>query len=59
MDIKDYNSAIDDLSNALSRKSKDPQILYKRGLAFYKNKEFKKSIKDLYASLDNNPYETY
>lgn len=59
MDIKDYNNAIEDLTNALSRKPTDPQILYKRGLAFYKNEEFKKSIKDLYASLENKPYETY
>jgi hypothetical protein len=28
-------------------------------LAFYKNKEFIKAIKDLYASLENKPFETF
>ena len=44
---------------ALAQKNNDPRILYKRGLAFYRNKEFKKAIKDLYTSLDNEPFETY
>jgi tetratricopeptide (TPR) repeat protein len=38
IDIKEYPKAIEDLSNALTRKPTDPKILYKRGLAFYKNK---------------------
>ena len=56
IDIKQYPKAIDDLSNALARKATDPKLLYKRGLAYYRNKEFKKAIKDLYTSLDNNPF---
>ena len=28
-------------------------------MAFYRNREFKKAIKDLYTSLDNHPFETY
>jgi tetratricopeptide (TPR) repeat protein len=38
VDIGQFPKAIDDLTNALSRKSTDPKILYKRGLAFYRNK---------------------
>lgn len=51
MDVKQYPKAIDDLTLALTSKQNDPRILYKRGLAYYKNKEFKKAIKDLYTSL--------
>jgi len=59
VDIKLYPKAIDDLTCALNTKQNDPRILYKRGLAYYKNKEFKKAIKDLYTALVNNPFETY
>ncbi len=38
VDIKQYPKAIDDLTVALNSKQNDPRILYKRGLAFYKNK---------------------
>jgi len=38
IDIKQYPKAIEDLSNALTRKATDPKILYKRGLAFYRNR---------------------
>ncbi len=38
-------NSIEDLSNALEKRPKDPQILYKRGLSYYKNKEFQKCIK--------------
>ena len=38
IDIKQYPKAIDDLSKALSKKENDPRILYKRGLAFYRNR---------------------
>lgn len=47
------------MTTALSTKPTDPRILYKRGLAFFKNREFKKAVKDLYESLDNHPFETY
>jgi tetratricopeptide (TPR) repeat protein len=59
VDVGQFGKAIDDLSNALARKATDPKILYKRGLAYYRNKEFKKAIKDLYTSLENKPFETY
>lgn len=59
MDTKVYQKAIEDLTNALTSKPTDPRILYKRGLAYFKNREFKKAVKDLYASLDNHPFETY
>lgn len=38
VDIGQYPKAIDDLTNALSSKPIDPKVLYKRGLAFYRNK---------------------
>ena len=38
VDIGQYPKAIEDLTHALSRKATDPKILYKRGLAFYRNK---------------------
>jgi outer membrane protein assembly factor BamD (BamD/ComL family) len=40
----------------LGTEQNDPRILYKRGLAYYKNKEFKKAIKDLSTSLENHPF---
>ena len=59
VDIGQYPKAIDDLTNALTSKPTDPKVLYKRGLAFYRNKQFKKAIKDLYTSLENHPFQTY
>ena len=59
VDIGQFDKAIKDLTDALQNKSTDPKILYKRGLAFYRNKEFKKAVKDLDTSLDNHPFETY
>lgn len=38
IDIKQYPKAIEDLTKALTSKPTDPKILYKRGLAYYKNK---------------------
>jgi len=38
VDTKLYQKAIDDLTDALGRKPIDPRILYKRGLAFFKNR---------------------
>jgi tetratricopeptide (TPR) repeat protein len=38
VDTKNYQKAIEDLSTALTSKPTDPRILYKRGLAFFKNK---------------------
>lgn len=38
VDIKQYPKAIEDLTSALNTKNNDPRILYKRGLAYYKNK---------------------
>lgn len=43
-----YEKAILNLTKALQFKPDDPQILYKRGLAYYKNKNFKNSIKDMF-----------
>ena len=44
---------------ALDKKPNDPQIYYRRGLALYKNKEFKKCIQDLYKSFENKPFHSY
>ena len=38
VDTKHYQKAINDLANALNSKPTDPRILYKRGLAYFKNK---------------------
>jgi hypothetical protein len=38
VDIAQYPKAIDDLTIALTSKSTDPKVLYKRGLAFYRNR---------------------
>ena len=54
IDIKQYPKAIDDLSNALTRKPTDPKILYKRGLAYYKNKEFKLAKMKFEQKVDRN-----
>jgi tetratricopeptide (TPR) repeat protein len=59
VDTKLYQKAIEDLTLALNSKPIDPRILYKRGLAYFKNREFKKAVKDLYSALDNKPFQTY
>jgi hypothetical protein len=38
VDTKNYPKAIEDLTTALTSKPTDPRILYKRGLAFFKNR---------------------
>lgn len=38
VDINQFDKAIKDLTDALTSKPNDPKILYKRGLAYYRNK---------------------
>ena len=47
LELNEYEKGINDLSNALSVNEKNPLVYYRRGLAYYKNKEYKAAIKDL------------
>lgn len=57
--LESYEEAIADLDLALSISPKDPQILYKLGLAYYKLPNYKRCIKTLKRALKNNPYVSY
>ena len=59
VDTTRYQEAIQDLTVALSKKKNDPQVFYKRGLAYYQNQEYVKAIKDLNSAFENNPYPSY
>lgn len=43
------------MSVALTVNERNPLVYYRRGLAYYKNKEFEAAIKDLIKSLEFNP----
>lgn len=45
------------MSRALAQKPKSATIFYRRGLAYYKNKQFDKAIRDLYSALEHGPSE--
>lgn len=51
LEINEHQKAIDDLTKALEEKPLSPIICYRRGLAFYKNKQFEDAIKDLYRAF--------
>ncbi len=55
MELNQYQKGITDLSNALAVNERNPMVYYRRGLAYYKNKEFLASIKDLEKSLMYEP----
>lgn len=59
VNMKNYDKAIENLTKALSIKGDDAQILYKRGLAYYKNKNYKNCIKDMFNSLQHSPFIAY
>jgi tetratricopeptide (TPR) repeat protein len=50
-----YQKGVKDLSNALSSNDKNPIIYYRRGLAYYKNRDYLAAIKDLEESLQHKP----
>lgn len=50
-----YQKGIKDLSNALSANKTNPIVFYRRGLAFYKNRDYLAAIKDLEESLLHSP----
>lgn len=41
----------------MEEKPSNPTIYYRRGLAFYKNKQFENAIKDLYKAFELKPSE--
>lgn len=57
--LENYKEAISDLDTALSISPKDPQLLYKLGLAYYKLPNYKRCIKTLKRSLKNSPFVSY
>jgi hypothetical protein len=50
-----FVKAIDDLTKALSSKPEDSMIHYKRGLAYYRNNDYRKCIDDLYIAFKKGP----
>ena len=58
-EMKSFSLAVRDLTNALELNLSDPQLFYKRGLAFYQSQMFKEAIKDFKESLANRPFPTY
>ena len=54
-----HQACIDDMSRALEINSRDPQVLYKQGLAYYAFGKYKKCIATMKAALRNKPYMTY
>mmetsp|Transcript_33519 Transcript_33519/g.24582 ORF Transcript_33519/g.24582 Transcript_33519/m.24582 type:complete len:218 (-) Transcript_33519:73-726(-) len=54
-----YKDSITDLEAALQISPKDPQVLYKLGLSYYRLPNFKRCIKILKKSLKNSPFVSY
>lgn len=59
MELKSYESTIQDLSAALKLKPKDPFILYQRGLCFYQEGNYPKALSNLSKSLRFDPDVSY
>jgi tetratricopeptide (TPR) repeat protein len=47
------------LTQALEIKPLDPLVLFKRGISYFKNEEYKLCIKDLYKSYEKKPISPY
>lgn len=58
LEIGEHERAIEDLTKALEEKPSNPSIYYRRGLAFYKNKQFEEAIKNLDKAIELKPSET-
>ena len=54
-----YENSINDLLKAHDAAPTNPQILYKLGLSFYADGQFKKCVKQLKLALQNKPYISY
>jgi tetratricopeptide (TPR) repeat protein len=57
--MKQYYSAISDLTRTIKIRSEDPQLYYKRGLAYYNDEQYELSINDFKHSLKCKPFPTY
>lgn len=57
LEIGQNHKGVQDLTKALSVNNKNPLIYYKRGLCYYKNKQFESAIEDLKKSLQYSPSE--
>ena len=58
-DNLEYQLAIEDLDRALTVNAKDPQVLYKQGIAYFAFKKYKRCIKTMKRALQEKPYMTY
>lgn len=58
-DMNQYNKAIKDLTVALTLRSEDPQLYYKRGISLYKHKQYEDCVKDMYKAIEFNAFNTY
>lgn len=57
--MKNFESSIKDLDAALIEKGNDPQMLYKQGLSYYSDGQYKECVKTMKKALLNKPYISY
>jgi tetratricopeptide (TPR) repeat protein len=56
---KIFDNSIQDLTTALQIASTNPQLLYKLGLSYYANKEWRNSVNTLKKALMCDPFPSY
>lgn len=57
LELGENHKGVQDLTKALTVNGKNSLIYYRRGLCFYKNKQFEQAIEDLMKSLQFSPSE--
>lgn len=57
--MKNFDASIRDLNMANKCAETDPQILYKLGLSYYLDEQYRQCVKTLKNSLINKPYISY
>lgn len=55
LELGENHKGVQDLTKALTVNNKNSLIYYKRGLCYYKNKQFEQAIADLKKSLEFFP----
>lgn len=57
--MNQFQNAIKDLTAALALREEDPQLYYKRGISFYKNKQYEDCINDMYKAIEYKAFSSY
>ena len=58
-DMNEFQLSIDDLKTGLTYNSKDPQVLYKLGLTYFADKNYKRCTTTMKEALKHRPFLTY